>query len=413
MFSLVIAICLWFVVLNVENPVETKTFTSNIEIMNESALIEQNKTVLNIEEIRNTRVTVRVRGNRLTLDRLTQGKDVKAYIDLATIGATYSGQEISVPVKVNVPSTIGDSITIEFINPQQIVLKTDNLISKDMEVTVGKDGYEMDGFETGSMIADPAIITVYGPQGEVDKVNAVSAFVDVSMVGGDKVVEAVPVAYDADGNEVKGVFLSDNSVNVSIDMKRFKIVGINASISGVAADGYVIGKVTPLPETLFVVGEEDVLNGVESIVIDSVNVFGRKETFTTDIYIGNYLPSGVSLRRGSSEKVQLTVEIEQQVEAEVEFAAETVEVTGYDAQHFDVVVEPADLKMVVCGNGETMSAFDASTLTYNVDLSGLAAGKHTVGISCKLPENVMIYGERPTINVELIEKITEETEVTE
>ena len=60
-----------------------------------------------------------------------------------------------------------------------------------------------------------------------------------------------------------------------------------------------------------------------------------------------------------------------------------------------------------------MEAFDESVVKYNADLSGLAEGKHTVGISCELPEGVAIYGERPTINVELIAKAPEEGEVRE
>jgi len=98
------------------------------------------------------------------------------------------------------------------------------------------------------------------------------------------------------------------------------------------------------------------------------------------------------------------VEIEPQVDAELTFNTEVVEVTGYDAEAFDVRIEPEDINMVVCGNSETMKEFDEANITYNVDLSGLAAGEHSVGISCELPEGVMSYGERPTITVEIIAK---------
>jgi len=411
-FSLAVAVCLWLVVLNVENPVETRTFTSYIEIQNENAVVEQNKTILNMDEIRDTRVSVRVRGNRITLDRLSQGKDVTAYIDLSSIGETYSGNEAVIPVKINLPSTAKDSVSVEYINPANVTLKTDNLISKDMEVIITKEGFEMDGFETGSMTADPPLITVYGPQGEVDKVSSVGVAVDVSVIGDDRVVDTVPSAYDAEGNIVEGVFLSSSNVAVNVDMKSMKIIGVEASVSGVAADGYVIGNVSAIPENIFVVGEQDVLSRIESIVIDSVNVFGRKETFTTDIYIANYLPGGVSLRSGLSEKVQLTVEIEPQVEAEVKFSTETVEVLGYNTEEFDVIIENEDIDMIVCGNSKTMEEFDETLIAYNVDLSGLAEGKHSVGISCELPEGVMIYGDRPIITLELVAKepAEEETE---
>lgn len=404
LFSVAVAICMWFIVLNVENPVESKSFTSYIEIQNENAILDQNKTILNIDEIKEMKVSIKIRGKRMTLDRLAQGKDVSAYIDLSSLGENYSGQEATVPVKIKLPSTTGESVSIEYVNPSSVTLRTDSLVSKEMAVSVVKEGAEQEGYEAGDFTVEPSTLTVYGPSAEVEKVAAIKATVDVSTLVEDNEIESVPAAYDTEGKVVESVFLSSSSVKVSVDMKKVKRVPVEASISGVTADGFVVKGVKAVPDNVFITGEEDILQRIDSVVIDSVNVYGRTETFTTDIYIANYLPGGVHIKSGSSEKVQLTVDIEPQSEKILTFSSDDVEITGYDADRYDLSVDRQELKLTVFGSSESIGAFDGSDVKYVADLSGLGGGEHKIGISCELPDGIEIYGDRTTITVTLTEK---------
>ena len=242
LFSILAAICMWFVVLNVENPVETKPFSGYVEIQNENAVIDQNKTILNLEEIKETKVNIRIRGKRMTLDRLAQSGGVTAYIDLSSIGENYTGQEAVVPIKVKLPAITGESVSVEYISPPSVTIKTDNLVSKEMDITVVKEGTEQNGYEAGDLKADPEKITVYGPSAEVAKVSEVRVNVDVSTIIADAEKECTPVAYDAEGNPLESVFLSSSTVKVKVNMKKVKLVNIETSISGVTADGYGISR---------------------------------------------------------------------------------------------------------------------------------------------------------------------------
>ncbi len=403
LFSILAAICMWFVVLNVENPVETKPFSGYVEIQNENAVIDQNKTILNLEEIKETKVNIRIRGKRMTLDRLAQSGGVTAYIDLSSIGENYTGQEAVVPIKVKLPAITGESVSVEYISPPSVTIKTDNLVSKEMDITVVKEGTEQNGYEAGDLKADPEKITVYGPSAEVAKVSEVRVNVDVSTIIADAEKECTPVAYDAEGNPLESVFLSSSTVKVKVNMKKVKLVNIETSISGVTADGYVVKGVTASPDSVYITGEEDVLNKIDSIDIDSVNVFGRTETFTTDVYIANYLPGGVSLKQGSSEKVQLTVKIERQSEKTISFNSSDISVSGYNKDNYSVTLEESTLSMTVCGSEESMEKLNDSDISYEIDLSGLSTGRHSVGVSCKLPDGISIYGDRPVVTVDITE----------
>lgn len=61
LLSLAIAVALWFMVINTENPLETRSYTASVQIQNEESLFERGYVVVNEDEINSTRVMVRLR----------------------------------------------------------------------------------------------------------------------------------------------------------------------------------------------------------------------------------------------------------------------------------------------------------------------------------------------------------------
>ena len=78
-FSLVLAIGLWFIVINIKNPEETMTFTIPVEIQNLNVIEANNLIIANFDEIEDKHITLNIRGTRLTLDKL---KNNKKYLDV-------------------------------------------------------------------------------------------------------------------------------------------------------------------------------------------------------------------------------------------------------------------------------------------------------------------------------------------
>ena len=75
LLSLVIAIALWFMVINIEHPVTTRIYTQTITMKNIDALTQQGLTVLNKGQIENMKVSAKIKAQRTALDRLTQYKN--------------------------------------------------------------------------------------------------------------------------------------------------------------------------------------------------------------------------------------------------------------------------------------------------------------------------------------------------
>ena len=85
-FSLLIALALWFVVMNTLNPAETKTFTAGLVFTNEQVLEDKNIIITNKAELENTKVSIKVKGTRPALDELSRDanrQQIAAYIDLS------------------------------------------------------------------------------------------------------------------------------------------------------------------------------------------------------------------------------------------------------------------------------------------------------------------------------------------
>ena len=113
LLSLAIAVALWFTVINTENPLETRSYIASVQIQNEESLFERGYVVVNENEINSTRVTVRLRGQRLALDTLSQSNTkVQAIVDLSNIIYSYNGEPVSVPVNIVIPSVVNNSFEI-------------------------------------------------------------------------------------------------------------------------------------------------------------------------------------------------------------------------------------------------------------------------------------------------------------
>ena len=96
LLSLIIAIGLWFTVINTENPLETRTYTAAIQLQNKESLFERGYVVVNNDELTSTRVTVRLRGQRLALDTLSKSNTrVQAIVDLENVIYSYDGNPVS------------------------------------------------------------------------------------------------------------------------------------------------------------------------------------------------------------------------------------------------------------------------------------------------------------------------------
>lgn len=404
LLSLVIAIGLWFMVINTENPLETRSYTANIQLQNEEALFERGYVVVNEDEITSTRVTVRLRGQRLALDTLSQSSTkVQAVVDLDNVIYSYNGEPVSVPVKIVIPSVVNDSFEILSKSIQTITVDIQPYINKDFEVKAVVNNTDSDTVQLANAVASPGTVTVYGAKSVVNSIAEVRAEVNPEILEDGMVITTAPVAYDAEGNVVDKVTFSSNELSVKIGMDEMKSVRVAVDITGRAAEGYEVTGIYVSPDTVDVAGKASDLSGVSIIRLPDIDVTGIDSNIIKEFSVEDYLPEGLRvIGADGSDKITVTVSVEEETTKEIVIPAESIAVEGTLEEGLSAHIAGNDMTITISGAGSVISTVEADDIKAYVDVDGYEAGVYSdVDVQFELPDGVSLVegGETVTVTV--------------
>lgn len=404
LLSLVIAIGLWFMVINTENPLETRSYTANIQLQNEEALFERGYVVVNEDEITSTRVTVRLRGQRLALDTLSQSSTkVQAVVDLDNVIYSYNGEPVSVPVKIVIPSVVNDSFEILSKSIQTITVDIQPYINKDFEVKAVVNNTDSDTVQLANAVASPGTVTVYGAKSVVNSIAEVRAEVNPEILEDGMVITTAPVAYDAEGNVVDKVTFSSNELSVKIGMDEMKSVRVAVDITGRAAEGYEVTGIYVSPDTVDVAGKASDLSGVSIIRLPDIDVTGIDSNIIKEFSVEDYLPEGLRvIGADGSDKITVTVSVEEETTKEIVIPAESIAVEGTLEEGLSAHIAGSDMTITISGAGSVISTVEADDIKAYVDVDGYEAGVYSdVDVQFELPDGVSLVegGETVTVTV--------------
>ena len=404
LLSLVIAIGLWFMVINTENPLETRSYTANIQLQNEEALFERGYVVVNEDEITSTRVTVRLRGQRLALDTLSQSSTkVQAVVDLDNVIYSYNGEPVSVPVKIVIPSVVNDSFEILSKSIQTITVDIQPYINNDFEVKAVVNNTDSDTVQLANAVASPGTVTVYGAKSVVNSIAEVRAEVNPEILEDGMVITTAPVAYDAEGNVVDKVTFSSNELSVKIGMDEMKSVRVAVDITGRAAEGYEVTGIYVSPDTVDVAGKASDLSGVSIIRLPDIDVTGIDSNIIKEFSVEDYLPEGLRvIGADGSDKITVTVSVEEETTKEIVIPAESIAVEGTLEEALSAHIAGNDMTITISGAGSVISTVEADDIKAYVDVDGYEAGVYSdVDVQFELPDGVSLVegGETVTVTV--------------
>ena len=399
--SLAIAVVLWFMVINTENPLETRSYTAAIQIQNEESLFERGYVVVNEDEISSTRITVRLRGQRLALDTLSQSNTkVQAVVDLRNVIYSYSGEPVSVPVSIVIPSVVNNSFEILSKSVQSVTVDIQPYINKDFQVNPVVNYDDESAMELVSAAASPNTITVYGAKSIVNSIAEVRAEITPETLENDMVLTAAPVAYDSEGNVVENVTFSSSELSVKISMDDMKTVRLVVDTDGSAAEGYQVTGLYLSPETIDVAGSQEALSGISVIRLPDIDISGIDSNLIQDFNISDYLPDGARVV-GGNDTVTATVTVEQDETRTVVIPAESITDNGTVPEGLTAEIESGDLEITVSGPPSEME-FVSSEIKAYVDLSGYEAGVYEdVPVVIELPDGISLVSEPAAVTVVL------------
>ena len=397
LLSIAIATILWFMVINIDQPIGTRDYSRPLSIRNIEVLTDRGLTIGNLEELKNTKITVKVKAQRTALDRLSQNPEwITAAVDLSELSYAVNGDVIALPVTVSIQG--GNTYGISSKSPAVVEVEVETMASKELPVEVYLNG----DLDEGTYLSEPLLsaetVLVTGPSTLVDTVTSVRATVTAEDIEKTPDIMATLTCYNAAGMIVKGVFIDPEEIMVSYALHDMKQVPLQVEITGSPAPGYQVGNIYCRPQYAALIGSAEALDRIASLQLDSINVSGLTTSTTRTFHLMDYLPEGVTLMDESGKStVEVTVEISEQSQKQLTLPASGLKIIGQE--NGKEYILHGDAHITLSGDGPALESIQADDLQGSINVNGLSAGDHKVMIHASLPDGFLMNPSYITVTV--------------
>ena len=395
--AFLIAAFLWLVVVNIDDPVDDKTFSNiPVQVTHEEVITDNNNTYQIVDNTQEINVTVTAQ--RSVLDK------IKAEDIVATANMKELTLRTQVPIEVTIKGYTG-KYEKATANPRNLQIQIDEEAKNNFPITPTTTGTVRNGYEVGSLKALPEKVTLRGPKRIINNIAKVTAEANVSGLSEDETVEAKLVLYDANNNVIDQTLLANNlgkeGVSVEVELLQVKSVPLKVDTSEVsAAEGYKLGKITVEPQEVEVTGDKSTLAEISEIDIPPSALKLEELTQRTEqtIDISSYLPSGVSLAEENANKVVISIQVQQPGTKSFEISTGSIILEniadGLSINYGSTV----DLEIQVKGPNDVLNLFSPAKKV-SIDLKNYTEpGTYTVPVSVELPDGCKLVNE---VNVEI------------
>lgn len=368
LFSVVLAIALWLVVVNIDNPQTTVTFTGNAEIENADIITDNGK----VFEVLNNSNTVKfsVTGPRTIVEGMSASDFTvvadmnKIDLDLGLIPVEVTANRYTSQVNINVKTT-NVQVAIEELKTSQYV------------VTTQTTGTPRDGYAQGEVTCSPATVTISGPESVMEKLDKVVASIDLEDMYSDRTKTIIPVLYDSNGEKIvsDNITIEPASVTVTAEILETKSVNVDVSYNGPIKDGYTLESITAVPNAITIKGKSEALASVSSITIPASEIDLSNATGTTEISVSilQYLPEGVSLV--DNDQITIVVKAEISSSATKTFDVPISQIVSKNLKNgFMIEYSTSTVKVVVKGDKETLNNLSVDDIKLTIDFSDVDTG---------------------------------------
>ena len=408
--AVVIAIILWIVIANIDNPYSRRTISGiTVNVKNGEALEEMGY-IYQIES--GGTASVNVKAPRSVLNEL-KASDFEAYADLSERAAN------SDKVKIHVSCTkleVENQIDIISVRPEYLQISIDNMVSKELQINLNVTGEPDAGFVIGDYYTSPGSIRVSGASSVVDEIAAAGVYYNVDNMKANVDDTVIPVFYDSSGNEVEDLGrleLSRNDVKIHIDILPTKWIPIHYAVTGEPADGYRVTGFTANMESVNVAATRENLDKLQSIDIPAgtVDFSGLKEDKVFEIPLASYLPTGY--RIVSSESMLLvSADVEQNIEKTIPLSVDDIEIKNLGkglSCKIESTAGDDTLNIQVRGTEENLKPVSSETIGASVSLEGKKKGTYVVAVAFAGTDKYEISGNY-YVNVIITDDSEKETE---
>lgn len=393
--SLIIAILIWLLVRNVDDPIVVRTFYEiPVSIENASYLAENLEIPLLVDG--KDTVKVRVKGARSVVSKLKK-EDIKAVADMTQI-ISKDTTPIMVPVEVTGTGISDSDITVRPRNIQ-VDIEKQKSVEKTIAVSTGDTQPDKD-YEIGNLKANPEKVTISGPETIINKIDKVVALIDVTGRKESNIeIKSQLKIYDKNLDELSPKQLeylnikeiSDNTIRIQAQFWKVKqSVKIKAEYSGEPKRGYEVDSINLVPDTISVAGTDEALKKLEQegntleIPGKYIDVTDKTGDFEQNIDLSELLPEDLKLVRDLNSSVIATVKILPYNSRDYEVSVTQIEADN-KAEDLDLIFQDEQITIRAKAKEQDLDSLSAANIQVQIDLSGYGEGEYEVPVTVTLP----------------------------
>lgn len=401
LLSVIVAFGLWVYVVTVITP-DYETTIHNIPVTLEGeALLEDRGLVLMTQSL--PKVTLKLYGNRSDLNQL-DNENITLRVDLSKV---YEAGEQSLAYSISYPGDInGSEIQMQSRDPARITLEFENLLRKEVPVVVQYTGTLAEGYimDKSAVVLNHQTVKLSGPESAVENITQAVIQVDLQDRKESFSEDYRLTLCDDQGEPVDAGQVVTNVAEVNHTMIIQKVKEIPLRVNLVEGGGATADTVDVYMslETIQVAGSEAALQGLEELVIGTVDL--SKLSGMTSYEMEVVLPTGVTNLTGVT-KVTVVIRVKERQTKTFEITADQIQLINVP-EGMEARLMSKSLTITIRGTQEQLNQMTAADIQVQVDLSGetekgLVSLKPNIVLSDKFQGAGPLNA--PSVSVELVE----------
>lgn len=375
----ILSFILWLYVSNVENPTRTSDIKAvEVTLENTDVLKDSN---LCLKPDQKFLVDLKIEGPANDI-YVAKKSDFTIKADLSNYSLKKGENNIPVQI-VNSPGNL------EIKNSGVLTVKVylEEIIEKDVKISSKVNTTYKHGLTENYINISPKSVKVSGAESAVNSVDSVIIKGELLNIKEDTQESFDLIAVDAEGNEVKGVTLSESKAKLSIGVVgNVKEVSLKVNYKGNLPEGLTLEGVTLSKDTISITGDINKLEEVDSISTETINLSTITES--KDMSLGIILPEGIYLSN-KNEKITASIKVKK-VEAKVENKTtskkiEGIVVTLNNKQNEKLTYEAESIFVELEGVKEELDLVTSANIVATASVQDITeAGEYEVLVDVKL-----------------------------
>ena len=402
--AVLFAFFLWWTVVNIDDPVKTQKYTTEVTVLNPEVITNNGKSYQIVDNTKNIVVTVKAR--RKVLEQI-KASNIVATADLQ------ERQDTSVPIRISIQGFEGSYIEAS-ANPRNIQVQVEDTQKKTFPISVVTTGTVRDGYvlDKTNTVAVPQSIDISGPKSSLGRINRVVAKVDVSELWNDTELKAELIYYDSADNIIDQSLLTSNcdinGVSVKVKLLQTKKVLVKFDTSQIAtADGYVFKEIEVEPQYIEVAGASATLSTIQALEVgaDALKREGLTKNEEVLINMADYLPDGVILADDTAGSVVVRIVVEKSGTKSILLPVRSIKVNNAPEGFEMTLGSEQEVELRFAGANDVLNSLTSEKIIASVDLAQYnEEGTYDVPVQVTdLPDQCSYLGET-TVKITLTNK---------